>query len=400
MLAVHNFIPTVADKTVKLEAGTELEECERKQRKKSAHDKRESHKCRGCKTKFMSRYVLSKHQKKCRLFEIKMKQRKNNQKPRSNDQECGTMPHKSSEAKKGEDGFEQESDGKNLESGVTNQDSMNADSSQMEQKLLRALLQESSETKPDSSETLQQASSEADQDPRGTMSDSDDSFKVDDGSDGNVPEYKCDQCDKKYSRKSHLVRHGYSHLSADQAFECKYCFNRFASDITLKIHQEKCRQNGKLECSHCGKVYSKFKSLDNHIRSRHKYSTVKCDLIALLQESSEAKPDSSETLLQASSEADQDPNGTMSYHYDSFKVDDGDFDDNPRYKCDQCDKKYSRKGDLARHGYSHLSEDQAFECKHCFKRFASDIRLKFHQKKCRQNGKHECSDCGKVLFKF
>ncbi|KAG7166158.1 zinc finger protein 721-like [Homarus americanus] len=182
--------------------------------------------------------------------------------------------------------------------------------------------------------------------------------------------YRCDECNVSFSRYTLLVAHNRKHKEGPPYF-CDDCSQSFdieddwldhrevgcAVKNTTRIHTNKrhrctyygTRQNktydGKSEgkrycCHHCRKLFKTIGARNDHVRNLHKG----------------LRP----------------------------------------HRCDQCDKQFYRKFNLAVHKRKH-SSDRPHECKICHKRFKSSVSVKIHMEIHSDKRPFMCENCGKVF---
>lgn len=107
--------------------------------------------------------------------------------------------------------------------------------------------------------------------------------------------YKCEQCDRSFSKRSHLERHLYAH-SNEKPFSCSHCNKGFTTQQQLRRHEithtksftcphPSCDatfykhpqlrshilavHEEKLTCQHCSKSFQRPYRLRNHIAKHH-----------------------------------------------------------------------------------------------------------------------------------
>ena len=120
--------------------------------------------------------------------------------------------------------------------------------------------------------------------------------------------FRCDHCDKQFTKKSSFVRHNLTH-AGEKLFECDICFKKFTRKSNLVQHQRIHTGNNPYECDICFKRFAHEQNLVLHYNSH-----------------TGEKP----------------------------------------YECDICFKRFTQTGNLNRHKRIHAVE-KPFECDICFK---------------------------------
>ena len=150
--------------------------------------------------------------------------------------------------------------------------------------------------------------------------------------------YKCDECDKSFSRKAGLNIH-IKCVHENVRHNCDKCDKSFTWKSALNTHIQIVHENVLYNCDKCDKHYPRKHDLIRHIKHVHK---------------------------------------------------------NVRYNCDQCDKNYVTKSALNRHIES-IHEDSAvqYKCQKCQKKFLWRANLISHIKRWHENVRHNCDKCDK-----
>ena len=88
--------------------------------------------------------------------------------------------------------------------------------------------------------------------------------------------FHCDQCDYTAREKWHIKKHSLTKHEGLMRYKCEYMNCSYGTDLrrTLKYHIIYKHTNGKtLRCEHCGKLYTTFKILKLHMKSKHQAFT-------------------------------------------------------------------------------------------------------------------------------
>lgn len=165
--------------------------------------------------------------------------------------------------------------------------------------------------------------------------------------------YVCSWCDKRFMKKSALVRHQRRHMD-ERPFECTYCDKCFRLRGTLKEHVRIHTGEKPYKCSQCDKRFTQQSTLTDHYRIHTGERPHGCSLCN--------KRFSRQ--------------GSLKKH---LLIHTGETP----YKCKKCDKRFKEKGALTKHQRTHTG-DKPFKCEWCDKTFGYRRSLKLHMFKHRE----------------
>ncbi|XP_049776069.1 uncharacterized protein LOC126163165 [Schistocerca cancellata] len=152
-------------------------------------------------------------------------------------------------------------------------------------------------------------------------------------------QYRCDKCDKAFSRKSLYDLHVLSHVPKEQQpFVCCKCARRFHCEALLRHHERvHLPREERLiyPCSVCNKKFSSRSNVSSHLKAVH-------------------------------------------------------FGERP-FVCEQCGHSFTSKGILQEHLTIH-SDETPFRCTKCKKSFKTKYRLKIHMDTHRETP-YQCPMC-------
>ncbi len=88
-------------------------------------------------------------------------------------------------------------------------------------------------------------------------------------------QYKCELCDKKYTRKDILNRHIKFYHEIPGQYVCDVCHKGFNRSDELNVHQQ-LHTNRIYSCQFCDKIYTYLSSLNRHTNEVHKINQYIC----------------------------------------------------------------------------------------------------------------------------
>lgn len=152
-------------------------------------------------------------------------------------------------------------------------------------------------------------------------------------------QFKCEQCDKAFAKKSLLNRHFRTH-SEERPFECEMCEKSFKTTDSLTVHL-RCHSGVKTwKCDYCPKMFP-----TNYSRQVH--------------------------------------------HQRHLKI--------CQFQCDECKRGFVTKIALEIHSYTH--EKKSFPCEFCGKLFDNAWTKKSHEIQHTQTKNQVCDICGERFLR-
>lgn len=177
-------------------------------------------------------------------------------------------------------------------------------------------------------------------------------------------DYKCDTCEKTFTRKDNLNVHLQRHAEI-KSYRCETCEKTFYSREAIKNHLEQHREIKPFKCKLCKKCFSRKSMLTRHLIIHTGIRAFKCDICK-------------------KSFVDNNNLRTHLRIHAGIKP----------YKCDICEKCFSLKSSLKRHL---LARVRLYECEFCGKQLCNKNDLQLHMPQHAGNVSHKCHICEKTF---
>ena len=206
--------------------------------------------------------------------------------------------------------------------------------------------------------------------------------------------FKCNQCDKAFTRKHHLTDHLGRH-SGQMPFKCDQCHKTFAQKNYLFRHLKIHNEEKPFQCDLCHKTFKQRGYLFRHRKIHDDDKPFKCDqcdwaftrkvqLNVHLRTHTGEKPFQCNQCNKAFTRKDH-----LIYHLRTHRGE-------KPFQCDQCQKRFTGKSDLTYHLKIHSGE-KPFKCDECGKTFAVRYYLTHHLRTHSWNKPFKCDQCNKMF---
>ncbi|KAJ6641733.1 Transcription factor grauzone [Pseudolycoriella hygida] len=215
----------------------------------------------------------------------------------------------------------------------------------------------------------------------------------------NPDEFRCNQCDKRFSDKSTLKTHIRNHEPiSSRAFKCDLCPRSFTIKCRLLSHQQ--FVHCPVKCDECGMSYPSKSKLTTHIRNVHQpkvYTTRVCDICG----KNFVNKNSLRTHVLAKHSTIEKPKfqcdicGVWLKHKSIL----GEHMEKHRggtAQCSICDKVLQNKFCLANH-IRYVHTEKSHQCSICNKSFRTPLILKEHIAGHTGQDLYECAYCTKTF---
>lgn len=210
--------------------------------------------------------------------------------------------------------------------------------------------------------------------------------------DNKIRNFKCTECSRSFTLASTLQLHSRRTHLGIKPYECTVCGWKFAQSSDLTKHMRKHTGERPYQCSYCAHGFAQKRNLQNHMKMHVRPPSVcrYCDKQFLLDTSltqhlKRHEGDNAEKCPQCAVQfADtQTLTKHMNRVHSAAKT----------YRCEQCDKTFSKSSDLRKHARKHSGE-RPYTCNVCEKTFAHQTSLRNHRAVHTGDRPFQCSYCG------
>lgn len=222
------------------------------------------------------------------------------------------------------------------------------------------------------------------------------STKVNDG-------HSCNMCGKKFTQKSTLTNHMKRHYGLKQSdyldgqkrdeHACRVCYKTFATLGLLYVHFKNHSVKERLTCQLCNQIFKSRGSLIEHLKLHmgdkinDKFNVTKW--ISLVNRHKENM-----TTNISVEKVDGENLAVDEEISKNFNL------DNTLYNCTQCAKSFIYRSSLSFHLKKHdMQNKNGFHCKICNREFKLLVYLKHHKKIHNEDEKYSCSICLKKFHR-
>ncbi|XP_047714856.1 zinc finger and SCAN domain-containing protein 31-like [Prionailurus viverrinus] len=206
--------------------------------------------------------------------------------------------------------------------------------------------------------------------------------------------YKCDECGRRFTQNSSLIRHKRIH-TGDRPYSCNVCGKTFIQSSQLIDHQRIHNRLKPYQCDECGKAFYYSSHLVQHQRTHTGEKPFQCG------ECGKAFHYSSGLVRHQRTHTGEKPYQChvcgkafclSSHLIQHQRVHTGE----KPYQCSECGKSFSQSSGLFHHHRIHSGE-KPYECDECGKAFSHSSALVGHQRIHSGERPYECDVCGKAF---
>ena len=176
--------------------------------------------------------------------------------------------------------------------------------------------------------------------------------------------HACHACDAKFFRAAELARHARYQHPNEKPYKCEECDYSTVEKAKLKRHMRLHTGDRPFQCPHCTFAAKESFNLKRHILTHTGEKPYQCDVC----------------------EARFAQQNDMVIHKRTHLT------DRP-YRCTKCPSSYTRLAELNRHSLSMHAICRQFKCKQCGALISDKYQFKLHVQEHRKGFTHKCDRC-------
>ena len=197
--------------------------------------------------------------------------------------------------------------------------------------------------------------------------------------------FKCDQCDKDFSKKGGLKRHIQTQHETTKKTICHICQKDFPNEIYLKNHIYSIHAEKKMQCDACPKMFGTLCSLKLHKKAVHVLYSFKCTQCKKRYKTQGALNCHVRSIHEKNFSCKNFScnlcDYVANYNHALNKHKEQVHEKKKNWFCKACLFSSYQRGDFIKHMRLHTGE-KPYQCNKCLTQFTQSHHLKSHQDNC------------------